>query len=155
MPGVTIDPAYCPFTTSISQTNLQDGSSALTKQESQATPDDDNGDYVYDFFYNKDLLPIRPIEQTQTVTLTATSSSIYGAKNAVTQESGDWDLTFNNPCKDPAFTEIVPSDVPEIDYTLNEGELSTKHIAFTVNILPVGQANLCGELQYAAFYDNS
>ena len=78
MAGVTIDPAYCPFTTSIVQTNLQDGSSALTKQASQATSDD-NGDYVYDFFYNKDLLPIRPTPQTQTVTLTATSSSIYGA----------------------------------------------------------------------------
>ena len=58
------DPVYCEIDNTYSETKLSAGDSAISTLGSTT-----------EFFYDKDLAPLG---QTQTVTVTATSNSIYG-----------------------------------------------------------------------------
>jgi hypothetical protein len=110
MPGVAIDPAFCPFTETIVISPLKDGSSAIEEIS------DEGGVTGYEHkIYYDNLKPLGPPREKQTVTVTVTSNSPYANDKAVT-ETGDWELTFRNPCNNPDFVEIVPAEIDDIDY---------------------------------------
>jgi len=75
-------------------------------------------DETFSFFYDDDLSPVKPVAQTQTVTIRAIGYSKYG-EDLTAEESESWDLTFVNPCSKAGFTTInavVQSDpVPDTD----------------------------------------
>jgi hypothetical protein len=100
-PDFVISPEYCPFMYSyaISEITNVAGESAITR-----------ADKTFLFSYSQSLLPVG---NSQTVTVTATSSSIYSAAPSVLVDSSSFDLTILNPCIDPAFVTI------EADVLLN------------------------------------
>ena len=93
----TIDPDYCLLDYTYAATSLQAGDSAIL----QYVPVENK----FLFHYDKDLLPLG---QTQTVTVTATSNSKYTVVNTKKDDFRTFDLTFNNPCIDQAFVNILP-----------------------------------------------
>ena len=97
-PEFTIDPDYCLLEYSYSQTFLADGDTALV------LPTPANNDRTFNFSYSKDLAPLG---QTQTVTITATSSSKHGVVNPTESDHRTFDLTFKNPCLDTTFVNIA------------------------------------------------
>jgi len=143
MPEATIEPDYCPYTAKLEISKLNDGSTAIDSLPEGTYTDQTS--FLFNFYYDKDLKPIRPVPQTQTVTLTVTAMSKYSTGTQKTVESDSWELSFKNPCKDPAFVEIVPSELPDIDYQLYSGEKSTRHPAFSQVFNPAVHT-LCGPL---------
>lgn len=59
------------------------------------------------FSYENDLEPLEPLGQTQTITLTATSTSSYGVFNERTSTTSEFDLTFLNPCANADFVTLL------------------------------------------------
>ena len=90
-----IDPSYCPLVYSYSIGDITSVSvpSAVTRV-----------DKTFSFGYAQDL---QPIGETQTVTVTATSGSIYNGTPTEVTDSSTFDLTFENPCIDPAFVTLT------------------------------------------------
>ena len=88
----TISPDYCPFTYAYGATNLASGESGLTRA----------GD-THSFFY----ADFAAIGQTQVVTITATSTSIYGTNNAPITASDTFDVNYESPCQDHILTTLT------------------------------------------------
>ena len=83
------------------------------------------------FLYDTDL---SPLDKTQTVTITATSNSIYGATEAdKVVESNSFDLTFLNPCIDADFVALTVTDQtdPRSD-TYTSTDITFTYEPFTV-----------------------
>lgn len=57
------------------------------------------------FFYDSDLTPVDATVETQTITVTATSYTIYDNTDSITA-SDDFDLIFKNPCADDTVVTI-------------------------------------------------
>ena len=118
-PAFVSNPTYCPIDYSYSETKLIAGDSAITNV---ANP--------FSFLYSKDLAPL---DQTQIVTVTATSNSIYGTTNTKVVEDDTFDLTFLNPCLDTEFvtlTATTQTNPPTDTYTSTDIEFT--YIPFTV-----------------------
>ena len=94
-PIFEIVPDYCPLMYSYSATSLNDGDTAVILPTSN--------DYTINFAYSKDLAPLG---QTQTITVTAEAMSKYNF-STTKSDSRTFDLTFDNPCIDTDFVNII------------------------------------------------
>ena len=96
-PDFTVDPSFCPEPTyTYSETSFLDSTNSAATAITQSGK-------TSDFFWDTDNAPLG---QTQTVTVTATSNSIYGAQNPST-EMDMFDLNFLDPCIDANFVTIT------------------------------------------------
>ena len=95
------------------------------------------------------------MSQTETVTVTVTSLSLYDLQNPALIKSKFFSVTFLNPCIDQAYVTIQAPTYAKKTYTIDcnaftfdpEGEftfVTTPHVGHT----------LCGDLNYVAKYDN-
>ena len=109
----TITPTFCEVDFTQSCTPLVGGDTAVSQKT--ATSISSNGQVTYAFEWISDL---SPLGQTQTCTVTATTKSKYGTNNAIT-ESVDFDVTFENPCVDTDFVNIVaPASLSDLEYPI-------------------------------------
>ena len=67
------------------------------------TTSDSDDDGTFKFLYSKDL---DPIPNSQTVTITATSNTIYGLVNTAKTAVADFETTFKTPCTSDTYTII-------------------------------------------------
>ena len=67
------------------------------------------------------------------------------------ESEASFDLTFKNPCCDPAFVEIKKPILPEINYILSSGSTEWTHDPFIVEYNPKPHS-LCGTLDVVAFF---
>ena len=99
-PDFNISPDYCPVEYSYEDTGFTDGgnmpATAIT-QEGKTSK----------FFWDTDK---SPLGQTQTVTITGTSTTIYGRSNAPETDSTSYILDFADPCIDANFASITRTD---------------------------------------------
>ena len=114
-PSFTSDPVYCPIEYTYSETKLSAGDSAISSLGATT-----------EFFYDKDLAPLG---QTQTVTVTATSNSIYGTTQTQVVQSDTYELSFLNPCIDTNFVTLTPTAQTE---SLSDSYTSSD-VVFTYN----------------------
>ena len=108
-PAFTVSPGYCPIVYTITETLLTAGDSAIVNDITGTKTDVTTFQYHYD----KDLAPLG---QTQTITVTAKSTSKYGVNNPteVKEDSRSFILSFKNPCIDTSFVMIVaPTNILE------------------------------------------
>lgn len=64
-----------------------------------------------------------------------------------------FDLSFKNPCIDPAFVVIDAFTLEDLDYIINEGLVTyDPHTTLTVTTVPIVH-DLCGELSVIAKFD--
>lgn len=142
MPDFIVEPSYCPVRLSLTVTPLNDQSSAITISS-------DNK--VANFLYVKDLKPAEQ-NQFQTVTVRATSDSIYARKNQVRTSEGSWRLTFLSPCCIPDKVRIVAPSLTVVNYELYKGEKVYRQPAWTLQTT-VNERGLCGSLAYVATFN--
>lgn len=120
LPVTTIDPAFCVIDFTYTVPDLANGNSAITRTEQ-----------VFDFFYNTDLSPVTPTPQTLTVTVLATSDSLYTKANAASTVTKSFDLTFSNPCIDLTYVKLDPPAFSEQTYFVYAPAKVFSHPAFT------------------------
>lgn len=111
------------------------------------------GQITFAFQYVDDLSPVIPVQQFQTVTITATSKSKYGTKNAASK-SVDFIVRFLNPCLDSQYVQIVAPNLDTLQYTVSSGAQTYIHPAFTQNIRPFVH-DFCGPIVCSATYDSN
>jgi hypothetical protein len=75
----------------------------------------------------------------------------------VKQATAEFTLTIRNPCIDPQYVKIIPSDPPSgiIDYTMFTGMHSKvfhSQEPFKLETKPI-EHNLCGILNYPGYVD--
>lgn len=92
----TIDPAYCPFSTSQSIGAITD---AVGDGVSRAPISYDSGTETWTVLWATDLALVT---RTQTVTYSAESISIYGSNTI--NDSEDFTVTYTDPCPDGTYT---------------------------------------------------
>jgi hypothetical protein len=139
----SISPDYCPFTYDVVIQPLNsDGDSAVTHET--------NSDKTFEFFYNKDL---EPLGKSQTVTVTATSTSKHGTNSDSKELVRSFEVTFKNPCIDERFVKIVHPTLPDQEYVVGSPELTWNYDAFTLDINPAAH-ELCGDMQFVAKFNN-
>ena len=113
----TILPNYCPFAYTSSETTFNNDAGDATNAVTFAT----DPERTYKISYSADLSPVlSPVAAAQTVTVTATSSSIYGISNAAKVTSDSFGVIFESPCAVESLTEITPvtqTSPPSDDYS--------------------------------------
>ena len=58
-----------------------------------------------------------PVEESQTVTVTVTTDSFYSTvSTAKLEETKSFTLTFENPCFDTNFVQIVAAELEDYEY---------------------------------------
>ena len=75
------------------------------------------------------------------------------------QTTSSFVLTLKNPCIDPTFVKIekvaLPKDIKYTIYDYNDAQGYTfMHESFIVATQPLVGHSLCGELDYAVFFEN-
>lgn len=106
---------------------------------------------TFSFYYGADL---GPVGNFQTVTITATSASAYGEKNAPISDSAQFQTYFYNPCLDPAYVYIIAPQLADLEYVLGSGiETYDPHPDFFIATQPTVHS-LCGGLTYKGLYEN-
>lgn len=101
------------MSTSLTDGDGQDASAITDPSGAQA-------DRTFSFFYDQDVAPVAPTAQTQTVTVTATSGSLYSPTQPRETSTATFVLSFVNPCIDPNLTTITPktqTDPSSDDYS--------------------------------------
>ena len=105
-PDWTISPNYCPlsYTYNIADITNVPGVKAISV----------DNDKTFTIYYATNLLPLG---QSETVTITATSKSIYNASPSTKKASSSFVLTFKNPCIDPVLVTLAenPQTSPSSD----------------------------------------
>jgi hypothetical protein len=94
----TVVPSFCPLTYTYSETKLVGGEddTAISRVNK-----------IFTFSYDKDDAPVNPVAQTQTVTVTATSDSLYTATFPSKSDSASFDLTFVDPCSSSSTSSVT------------------------------------------------
>ena len=110
IPDIVIDPSYCPFELMYDITLLEDSlpNSAITRN-----------DQTFYFEYSTDTAPLNQI---QTVTITASSSSIYDTNQVAKTVTESFDLTFELTCGDGDLINLTAKaqiDPASDEYTGN------------------------------------
>lgn len=101
VPAFTVDPTFCPFDYSTSATPFTGTSTAIT--HTNAAPA--TAPPAFSVFWDTDLTPI---DNTQTITVTATSTTVFNPTPAnPTVVTDDHVLSFVNPCTDETLTTIT------------------------------------------------
>ena len=111
----TTDPVYCLVRYEYSISTLDSGKSAISRN-----------DKTFTFAYSDDL---EPLDETQTVVITATTFSIYGEQKAPLEDEEDFDLEFLSPCIDAEFVTLSPTT----QMTLTPDSYSETDLVFTYN----------------------
>jgi hypothetical protein len=110
-----VKPDYCPLVYTVTQTTFNDneGTPEQTAIENAVSNDDPHG-LDFKFFWDKDN---SPLDNTQTVTVKATSTSIYDLINDPISEEDDFDLNAVSPCGNSALVTIEKTDqtMPDVD----------------------------------------
>ena len=75
MPEAIIEPDYCAYSANLQISKLNNGATAITSDPEGTYTDKTS--FTFNFFYDTDLKPVRPVPQTQTVPLTVTAKSLY------------------------------------------------------------------------------
>lgn len=146
----TISPDYCEADFSFTKTNLADGDTAVDQKPADVITA--AGEITFAFLYSAKIDPAKN-DESQTVTVTGTSKSIYGTFNAIS-DSVDFVVTFNNPCLDPAFVKINNADINPLIYTILTVPETYIHPSFSVTYSPSAHI-LCGDLEYKIKYDGN
>ena len=98
---------------------------------------------------------MKPVPETQTVEVTATSTSIYPTVNSATTEMTSFETTFKNPCIDSDYVTISNPALINQVYELYEfdptGFQFTHHV-FEIKTKPIVHT-LCGTVSYESTYD--
>ena len=76
----------------------------------------------FSFFYDSDLSPSGDTFKEYEITVTATTGDVVQVST-----STDYKLTVLNPCRDNAYTSIVPPSIPALldDYKVYSGAAGT------------------------------
>ena len=103
IPEFSVDPIFCPIDYSYDISYLVDSNNA----DISAITQDTVNERKFSFFYDSDLVIL---DQSQKVTVTASSNSKYTATEALKKiVIASWDLTFLNPCIDTEFVTLTPT----------------------------------------------
>lgn len=98
----SVDPAYCPLEYANSVTLLANGNNAVTEGATNSR--------TFSFYYDSDLTPADETEEIQTITVTASSKSLYtypaGELNSISA-SDSFDLSFDSPCSHADLVTIT------------------------------------------------
>lgn len=146
----TISPDYCDADFTFTKTDLADGNTAVDQKAADVISA--AGEITFAFLYSDSVDPAKNGES-QTVTVTGTSKSIYGTNNAISDDV-DFVVTFNNPCLDPAFVKINNVDIDPLTYTILTVPETYIHPSFTTTISP-SDHTLCGDLEYKLTYNGA
>ena len=87
--------------------------------------------------------------------MTATTRSVYQENNTPVAITKKFQVTFNNPCIDTDFVNIVAQPLDRLSYVLDSGRQTyDPHAEFLVETEPIDH-NYCGTVLYEAVIGGS
>ena len=148
-----IDPSFCKFYFTDSITNFANGESGVTS----SIPTGEEVDTLpqYSVFWNKNLYPVDPDKQTQTVTVSGYAGSPYNENSQTVSDDESFNVNYLNPCVMPEHVYIEgPTLLADEDYIIESpAKPLTQHGEFTIVTVP-NSHNLCGTITIEPKYDN-
>jgi len=102
-PDFVVSPTICVVTYTYTISDLSNAESAITRSGQTFT-----------FAYNKVL---DYANESQTVTIKASSITVYPTQNSPTELTGSFDLTFKESCIDEDFVTLTPKTPPTTIFT--------------------------------------
>ena len=125
-----MEPDYCPINYTYEDTKFKDSS----EMDATAITQDDK---TSKFFWDTDK---SPLGQTQTVTITGTSYSIYGPSTSPLSDFNTFDLTFVDPCVSTDYVSIT--EPTQLDGKKTDN-FSGNDVVFTYNPPVVTAPSVC------------
>jgi len=147
-------PSFCKLFFSDELTLLNSGETAVVS----TIPDGQTIDVMpsYNVFWNKDLTPVLPEQQSQRVTITGYAGSMYNPSTATVSDTLIIDVNFANPCVMPEHVYIEgPTLLADEDYIIDSPALPlTQHGPFSIVTVP-NPHNLCGTINIEPKFNNA